>query len=91
MHDSRSRFEAWARSLPYRFYFDCFTDTNGVTCYASSNTQSAWEAWQAAEAETARRCADLIKTAIAGFPMESHYSAGTALDGICRDFPEAWK
>lgn len=62
---SRERFEAWARTLPFRMHFDCFTGTDEVTCYAAPDTQLAWESWQAAaraeRIRVAKRCAELMR------------------------------
>lgn len=87
MNDSRSRFEAWAKAPPFEFDLDRF---NGIVAwpgaYRNYSTHCAWDAWQAAEAETARRCAELVEGqgAIGG-----HRSV--MADAIRAEFPEVFK
>lgn len=87
MSDSLSRFEAWAKAPPREFDIDIQTGAGAWPGqYDNYATQCAWEAWQAAEAETARRCAELIEGqgAIGG-----HRSV--MADAIRAAFPEAFK
>lgn len=88
MSDSRERFEAWTQESPYQLQ----TYINGALKgeYRDLEIQFAWKAWQAAEQETARRCAQ-----VAG-PEDSyqdeHFKAkADSVARIRKEFPEAWK
>ena len=71
---SREAFEAWIRAKGY--------DRK----YAGGWNTARWEAWQAAERETARKCYDVIagQGAIGG--QREAYA-----DAIKKEFPEAFE
>lgn len=80
MSDSRSRFEKWVLSVNAN---DGHTiDRIEPGEYRSAATDCAWEAWQAAEAETARQCASVAAGWVEG---------GNIANDIRANFPEAFK
>jgi len=84
---SRERFEAWIASPP--FQLDVEREKAGKVWpgqYESYEVEFAWLAWQAAEAETARRCAALCRAAV-----ESKEGAAEAESDIRSTYPEAFK
>jgi hypothetical protein len=72
MTDSRSRFEAWR-------------EANAKYIEPADFWPWMEAAWQAAEAETARRCAQ------AAILHNAKYMDYRAFDKIKAEFPEAWK
>ena len=84
MSDSRERFEAWAKDAPREWAVDIH---NGEGFWPGQYTeyyvQCAWEAWQAAEAQAVRRCAEIV--------AKWEYYGTYQSDAIKAEFPEAWK
>ena len=95
---SRERFEAWLKGITaYSRDFDRF----GAYAYISPITQLKWDAWQAAERETARRCAKVVMDlALVREDDMIHEYRGTdtgkamawdANQAIRKEFPGAWE
>ena len=85
---NRAAFEAWVCSPECQIYRGAVWRLLGVKWdattgrYLSHDVQLAWSAWQAAEAETARRCVEIAK---------DYYRSADARKFIVGAFPEAFK
>lgn len=84
MSDSRQQFEAWTQES--RDQLEIYTNGALKGEYCDLEMQYAWRAWQAAEQETARRCAELVEGqgAIGGHRL-------VMADAIRKEFPKAFK
>ena len=84
MTDSRSRFEKWILSVNANDGHTIERIAPGE--YRSAATDCAWEAWQAAEAETARQCVEWINA----WALDSDRHENM-LNSIKAEFPGAWE
>ena len=92
MTDSRSRFEAWRRAHN-PFGVGRNTEPGRTEEYDSPFTQQQWEAWQAAERETARRIAAIVDGMVTDEDVKWEFRAGLdrAIQCIKAEFPGAWE
>ncbi len=87
--DSRERFETWYRQWDPECIFETHGEGNPYGYptghYTVCSIQYEWEAWQAAEAQAVRRCAQVADN----LPPSS--TSRQARNAIRAEFPEAWK
>ena len=84
---SRERFEAFISAPPFEKDIGRhLPNSSWPGQYLDYEVEISWEGWQAAEAETARRCAALCRAAV-----ESKEGAAEAESDIRSTYPEAFK
>ena len=94
---SRVRFEAWYASDAYPMTRPIGWHTNGFRQnhneYWVGEIQEEWLTWQAAERETARKCAEIAWTSQAGDGRKQFRSdtGRKCADAIKAAFPEAFR